>query len=142
MRIAPLVMLLPVLAIAFQKPGTVEGAALNSVTGAPVKKALITLRSEADYTGYQTMTDASGRFRFDEVQPGKYALCAEAQGFAGTVPDGTRAAAPTFLVTAGEGRNVKDLSIRLDPYAVVSGKIVDANGDPVRGATVTALRHD
>jgi hypothetical protein len=135
-------MLLPALAIAFQKPATVEGVALNSATGAPVKKALITLRSEVYYAGYQVLTDASGRFRFPEVSPGKYALCAEAQGFVPTVPDGQHAASPAFLVTVGDSQPVKDLSIRLDPYAVVSGKVVDANGDPVRGASVRALRHD
>ena len=62
--------LLPVLAIASlahanppQKPGAVEGVVTNSVSGAPIKKAVVTLRSLSSNSGYQasaTRPAASG----------------------------------------------------------------------------------
>ena len=123
------------------KPGSAEGTALNAITGIPIKKALITLRSEADNTAYQVLSDAAGRFRFESVQPGKYALCGEAQGFVAAVPDGERAAPPSALVNVAEGQDVKDLAVRLQPYGVLAGTVLDESGEPVRNATVYAGRY-
>src|SRR5436305_15249669 len=97
MRIWPFFVLLQLLSA---QQTTVEGAVTNSATGAPVRKALVTLRPEIRRPAYQIFTDPAGRFRFENVDPGKYALCAEAQGFAATVPEASRAAPPSLLVNA------------------------------------------
>jgi hypothetical protein len=43
-------------------------------------------------------------------------------------------------VTVGAGRRVTASPIRLTPFATISGRVLDENGDPVAGAAVTACR--
>lgn len=138
--------LLPFLAIASlayanppQKPGAVEGVVTNSVSGAPIKKALVTLRSLLSRnSGYQALSDLAGRFRFDNVTPGDYGIWAEAQGY---VRNAGRFFAPSQAVSVEEEKTIKDFSIRLEPLGVISGRVLDENGDPVPGAAVDGLRY-
>ena len=58
------------------KPGTVDGIVINSVTGEPIKKANVSLGGK-----YTATTDAAGRFHFDNVASGAYAIGAEKDGF-------------------------------------------------------------
>jgi hypothetical protein len=138
--------LLPFLAIASlahanppQKPGAVEGVVLNSVSGAPIKKAVVTLRSLLSRnSGYQALSDLAGRFRFDNVTPGDYGLWAEAQGY---VRNAGRFFAPSQAVSVEEEKTIKDFSIRLEPLGTISGRVLDENGDPVPGAAADGLRY-
>jgi hypothetical protein len=51
-------------------PGSISGTAYDSTRFAPLGRAVITLQG----TGLTTHTDAFGRYRFDDVQPGSYML--------------------------------------------------------------------
>src|ERR1017187_4583929 len=56
-----------------------EGQVLNSVTNEPVRKASLTLRARTTYTA---TSDATGKFIFDNVDPGDYGLMIRRDGFA------------------------------------------------------------
>jgi hypothetical protein len=116
------------------KPAALEGLVANSVTGAPIKKAIVTLRCASENWGHQALTDAAGRFRLENLQPGQYALWAEAEGFVRNPP-------PSLSLTLTDGQAVKDFAIQLIPFGAISGKALDENGDPITGATVEALRY-
>jgi hypothetical protein len=119
-----------------QKPGAVEGTVTNITTGAPVRKALVTLRDPNENAGFQAVTDAAGHFRISNVKPGSYGLWAEAQGF---VRDLARIEAPSQIVKVAEDKTIEDFAIRLEPLGAISGRVLDNNGDPVAGATVTPV---
>ncbi len=121
-----------------QKPGSVEGVVTNSVSGAPIKKALVTLRSAYSNSGYQALSDPAGRFRFDSVTPGDYGLWAGAQGY---VRNSGRLFAPSQAVSVAEEKTIKDFAIRLEPLGTISGRVLDENGDPVPGAAADGLQY-
>jgi protocatechuate 3,4-dioxygenase beta subunit len=137
--------LLPFIAVASlaqanppQKPGAVEGVVTNSVSGAPIKKAVVTLRSLPSNSGYQALSDPAGRFRFDNVTPGDYGLWAGAQGY---VRNSGRLFAPSQAVSVAEEKTIKDFAIRLEPLGTMSGRVLDENGDPVPGAAADGLQY-
>src|ERR1700691_1960093 len=63
------------------KPGTVDGVVTNSVTGEPVRKAVVTIWSQSHGFAYHAAADAAGHFHFDNVDPGSYNIAALRDGF-------------------------------------------------------------
>jgi protocatechuate 3,4-dioxygenase beta subunit len=107
-------------------PGTVDGVVINGATHAPVKKAVVFLG------GATAVTDAAGRFHFDGAADGKIALRAVADGFINTWKD-------LSLVTAGDKQHV---TIELEPYRKILGRVLDAAGSPLEGYEVKAINSD
>src|SRR5581483_8738907 len=70
----------------------VEGRVVNAATGAPLKKAVVSLEvfspgrgmnGSPSVTGPSATTDAEGRFRLEQVDPGTYFLNARRNGYLG-----------------------------------------------------------
>ncbi len=97
----------------------IAGKVMSSVTGAPLRKATVTLKSGK--VDRATASDAEGRFRFEGVPPGQYRLKTVRQGF---LPDESQ-----FEVSLGE--SATDVELSLTPQAVLAGRVVDEDGDPV-----------
>lgn len=90
---------------------------------------------------YQAVTDARGRFAIPEVFPGQYKVKALASGYAGQFyPAKEQYSFPnTFFLRAGEKRD--DVRIQLPRQAVLSGRVVDENGEPVVSAYVQLMQY-
>jgi protocatechuate 3,4-dioxygenase beta subunit len=123
------------------RAGSVEGTVTNTVTGAPVKKATVTLVSPSLRVRYIAGTDDQGQFQFPDVEAAAdYVLEARANGF--TMPPETRQILKErrpLAVTVQE--SVKGVAVNLVPLGAINGKITDADGDPVRGVSVQALQY-
>jgi hypothetical protein len=125
----------------------VEGRVINAVTGEPLRKVNLMLMTSGGSSGAApppsigAISDAEGKFRFDQLAPGRYMLSAEKPGFVRQqygVRSGQLGPGTSIAVTAGE--KLKPLEFKLMPQAVISGKVVDDDGDPVSGAMVQVLR--
>jgi hypothetical protein len=121
------------------KPGTIEGTSLNSITNTPVKKAVVSLRNVTQNFSYIAASDGAGHFQFPEVEPGNYlVVAASAQGFSYVPPPRTKL--PT--ITVAEGEHVTGINVQLRPLGVISGKVIDEDGEPLPNVTIQALRYD
>jgi len=90
---------------------TLGGTVVDSVTREPVRRALVYARNLSGATVQRTLgatatTDASGRFAFSALDPGRYSISAERSGFVtcnyGATPrPSCRSAAWTCSVRAG-----------------------------------------
>ncbi len=116
------------------KPGSVEGVVTNSVTGEPVKKALIRLQGFQHRSNYQTTTDTAGVFRFDRVDPGTYFVLPTHDGFQIETASNGRPQS----ITVAEEKDTTDVKVQLIPLARVSGHVLDEDGDPIMLAGVEA----
>src|SRR5580704_13382718 len=106
----------------------------------PVKKALIELiaESQSDGGNYTALTGTDGNFRIENIAPGRYRLFVERTGYQEI--DSRRRRSEGRVLTLAAGQELKDLVIRLQPAAVVEGRVTDEDGDPMAEAQVAVLR--
>jgi 5-hydroxyisourate hydrolase-like protein (transthyretin family) len=123
---------------------TIEGSVTNSVTGEPVKNAHVTLQgfSTNGITGMSAvLTDASGRFTAKNLRPGQYTLVANKQGFVSALA-GQPSGRPPAPTSAAPGQRLTGLNLKLTPQSVITGRVVDLDGEPLVYAQVSAMKFD
>jgi protocatechuate 3,4-dioxygenase beta subunit len=121
------------------EPCRLEGLVVNAVTGEPLGKALVVLedaRGNRDSRpSSTTATGPDGRFAMSGIPPGKYTVRAERSGYIARNRDSDE------RLTLAAGQRMTDLKIRLTPSGVISGKVLDEDGDAIEGARVMAVRN-
>jgi Carboxypeptidase regulatory-like domain len=119
----------------------VAGTVVSKTDGHPLARARVTLRDTKDSRKFESQVTAEdGKFEFHGVPPGKYSLTGAKRGFITAAYDQHQQFS-TAIVT-GVGIDTDALLLRLAPAAVISGKILDESGEPVRHATVTLYYQD
>jgi hypothetical protein len=123
----------------YSQTSVVDGRVVDAVTGAPIARAQVDLCAEGVkmLACPVALTDAGGRYVFPKVHPGGYRLMVEARGHL-----------RDSLGFAGKGRKLIIVSrgvthlatLPLEPEATIRGRVVDENGNPIAGLTVTAVR--
>ena len=118
-----------------------EGTVAGASTSEPLKKAHLVLhRMEVqDGVPYGATTDAAGHYVIEGVDPGKYQLQADRNGFVSQAYGGTARFQGTVL-TLGPAQKMKDVNFKLTPQGVVLGRVVDEEGEPVAGVNVQCMR--
>jgi Carboxypeptidase regulatory-like domain len=114
----------------------VQGRVVQEPGGQGIRKVRVALRggSNQGREQYEATTDETGQFKIGGLEPGVYMVQLERSGYA---PDGkTNRDKTTIKVVAGQ--DVKDLVFHMLVAGVISGKIVDADGDPLRNVDVMA----
>ena len=133
-----------------KKLAALEGRVVNAKTGEPLRRVNLTMRSSA--TGmrtsvpmassapYAASTDAEGKFRIEKIEPGTYMLYAERQGFVRQSYGARRAGMQGTNLKLSAGQEIKDLEFKLTPQAVITGRVVDEEGEPLARVSVQVLR--
>ena len=122
------------------KPASIEGIVTRDPDGQPVKKALIELIAEnqSEAGDYTAVTVPDGTFRIENIIPGRYHLFTERTGLLDT--DKQRGRTEGRILALSAGQEVKDIHLRLLAAAVIRGRVMDEDGDPLANVEVTALR--
>ena len=141
---------LPLALAAQTKPDdscAISGQVSNAATGEPVRRALVSLRRidmspgvTAVQVSHTVATDAAGQFAMAGIAPGKYRLTAERNGFVATQYGSRGPGKAGALLTLEAGQKSSDLAMRLTPHGVITGRVLDEEGDPVAGANVQVSR--
>ncbi len=109
-----------------------------STEGKPLSRAIVTAQKLGGSALFQAKTDRSGRYAMD-VEPGRYIIRAEKGGYVTSeyrVEEASLEPTP-MMVEAGKSVTV---DLRLPRGGVITGRIVDEDGEPVVGATVQVER--
>jgi hypothetical protein len=117
--------------------GIIAGTVVNSATGAPINRAAVVL-SRRDTHISQTTTVA-GQFSFDNLAAGSYELVATLTDPRQPTRPITRSV-PVPIVITQTNEPVKDVTVKLVLPGILSGHIVDAQGAPLPGLPIAALR--
>ena len=131
--------------------GSIEGQVMNLKAGSPLKKASVQLTMMNPGGGGSSReqmpvrkaveTDEQGRFVFTGLDAGKYQLSAERQGFLRQNYGARKYSGGGTPVLVTEGQNVKAIVFQLSPQAVITGKVLDEDGEGVADQPVRALRY-
>ena len=121
-------------------PATLSGVIVKEPGSQPLKKVLLHLFAEDQKQGgnYTADTDSDGRFRIEKIQPGRYRLLLEKTGFHQIDLHGH--AAESSILTIQPGQEINDLLFQMQPSAVINGRVVDEDGDPLANFGVSLLR--
>ena len=126
---------------------TIAGTVVSANTGEPLKKAHVVLSqkgAEWDDPNKQPLnatTDAVGHFAIEKIPAGSYDLVVARANYLQSHYGQDQLDKPGAMLSLAPGQKVADLLFRLSRTAVITGKVVDEDGEPVRGASVTTLLH-
>jgi protocatechuate 3,4-dioxygenase beta subunit len=119
----------------------ISGVVLNDVTGAPIRRAVITLATFGE-TPLEAVTfsESNGAFGFIAIPPGKYRLRADLDGFQPARFGASTSSRPPGTLNLAAGDTRYGITFRLRPLGSISGVVLDADGDPLPNAEVRLLR--
>lgn len=121
-------------------PAGIVGIVTDASSGSPVRKAYVTLFTvEDDPAEALAITDDSGRFGFGNIPPGRYKLRARCDDYQQAWYGAPTPRHAAGVITLHPGELRQDFNLRLIMLGVISGVVVDQDGDPVDGASVSLL---
>lgn len=141
------------------KPGRITGKVMNALTGEPVRKATVSLQPVGAQQqtgggpqfvmgggmrgGMSAATDNAGAFAFENVTPGAYRITGEKTGFIrsgfGGRGGGGGGGSMASRIEVASGSEKADIVVRMTPQGIVSGRIVDEDGEPMEGVNVSLV---
>jgi len=116
------------------EPARVAGTVTNSLTGEPILRAHVVLRCDAPdrqppQQDYGALTNEKGDFSIGPVPPALCALSAERVGFVKHVV--------TERLALTSGAHKDGAKLALTPTGSVSGRVLNAAGEPMQGINVS-----
>ena len=109
-----------------------------STEGKPLSRAVVVAQRREGSAMFQAKTDRSGRYML-EVEPGTYLIRAEKGGYVTSFYSVEGVSSEPTPVTVEAGKSVT-IDLRLARGGVITGRIVDEDGEPLVGAFVMAER--
>ncbi len=115
-------------------------------TGQPLRGARISFRrmnvSQGPLGNARTpvTTDAAGRFLVTGVDPGQYRISADRDGYIRQEFGQRTAIGPGSMVSVQPGQRL-EIQFQMLPAAVISGRVLDEQGEPLARLTVQAWTH-
>ena len=114
----------------------IAGTIVSKTDEHPLTNARVILASvKARQSPQSVITSDDGKFEFTGMPAGKYSLTGAKRGFTSSSYD-QHYIYSTAIVT-GADLDTEHLVLKLAPQAIISGRVLDEVGDPVRNATVS-----
>jgi protocatechuate 3,4-dioxygenase beta subunit len=126
---------------------TIAGTVVSANTGEPLKKAHVVLsQKDAEWNDpnkqpLNATTDAVGHFSIEKIPAGSYNLIVSRANYIDTHYGQDQLDKPGAILSLAPGQKMADLLFRLHRTGIITGRVVDEDGDPVRGASVVTLVH-
>jgi len=121
--------------------GRVSGRVVGGDTGAPLRRAMVSLGGEGLQEGRATTTDEHGRYEFKDLPPGRFSVQANKAGYVSLGYGQRRPMQGGRSIELAEGEALDRIDFNLPRGGVIAGRIVDEFGEPVAGLQVQAMRY-
>jgi protocatechuate 3,4-dioxygenase beta subunit len=129
------ILLLAIFAAPRSENGSIEGRIIGRVIPGVFGEVKVVLYGPAEGRSnsmVSTTIDASGRYLFNDIQPGHYRII--------VFRDRQETNGPDDEITLDTGQHLKDVDFRLYDPAVIQGKVLDSRGRPVSHANVSLIQ--
>jgi protocatechuate 3,4-dioxygenase beta subunit len=122
------------------KPAGVIRGRILGPGGPPVRRASVQILPPGGGFRRAVSADIEGRYAFTDVAPGDYRVSAGKPGYLSLEFGQQRAFESGTVITIKKGETLDRIDITLPPSGAISGRVVDASGDPVEGVGVQLLQ--
>jgi hypothetical protein len=123
-----------------QGSGSIAGRVLTADTGRPVKRARVTV-SGGGRGGRVTTTDDQGRYQVTDLPAGTYTITGSKNGFVDAIYGQRRPQQPGTPVPIADAQAAAGLDLRLTRGGVITGRVLDEDGEALARALVTVQRY-
>jgi hypothetical protein len=120
--------------------GAISGVIVADGTGTPVRRARVTLSGAEIRTPRSVVTNDEGQFGFVALPAGRYTMTASKAGFVNITYGAKRPGRPGTPIQLVDGQKLEKANINLPRGGVVTGIVVDENGEPSPGTQVRVMR--
>ncbi len=117
----------------------ISGTVVAAENGMPVRGAGVRLVTIGAGSWVST-TNAQGQFEFGELPAGHYSLSASKAGFVTTTAGQNMAAGRPQPIELRDGETLDRVVLKLPRGGVITGRVVDEQGEPVVEAEIRAFR--
>ena len=121
--------------------GVISGIVTSDNSGSPVRRVRLTLSGVELRGGRSTITDDQGRFTFSAIPAGRFTLTASKAGYVDIAYGAKRPGRPGTPIQLADGQKLEKAHITLPRGSIVTGIVVDENGEPSTGTQVRVLRY-
>ena len=121
--------------------GRISGTVMAADNGRPIKRARVFASAAELPAGRGMITDDSGVFDLTELPAGRYTLTVSKTGFVALSYGQRRplqAGTPLQLL---DGQQLKGIQFQLPRGSVISGQVLDEDGDALPGVNVRVMRY-
>ena len=122
-----------------QRSFRISGTVVDAMTSQPLAHAQVSINAQGVRDSAQfTLTEDDGRFVFENLAPGHYALHARRKGYLQQFYKQHEQFSTAIIV--GPELNTENLQFEMRPDASISGQVLDEMSEPVRNAQVMLFR--
>jgi len=122
--------------------GTIAGVVVSTdATPQPIPRAVVTLTGNGIRDNVSVVADEAGRFRFVDVEPGRYNVTVSKPAYLPTSYGAKRPGRPGTSIAIAAGQQI-EIQIPLSRGGVITGTVRDQFGQPAAGVQVSVSRAD
>src|SRR3954469_13904008 len=121
--------------------GRISGRVLAADNGRPVKRARVFATAAELPGGRGMLTDDSGVFDLTELPAGRYTLTVSKSGFVALSYGQRRPLQAGTPLQLADGQQLKGIEFQLPRGSVISGRVLDEDGDAMPGVMVRIMRY-
>jgi hypothetical protein len=121
--------------------GRITGRVLAADNGRPVKRARVFASAGELPGGRGMLTDDTGTFDLTELPAGRYTLTVSKSGFVALSYGQRRPLQAGTPLQLADGQQLKGIEFQLPRGSVVSGRVLDEDGDAMPGVMVRLMRY-
>jgi len=122
------------------KKASIEGTVMDAVSGAPLKEASVMAVPPPPGSGTGATTDEKGHYLIRELEPAVYTVMVAHPRYVMQVYGSGGRPGGGIPLAVNAGQAIKGIDFKLQPNAVISGKVVDEEGEPLNYVLVGALQ--
>ena len=121
--------------------GSISGTVVLEGAGTPVRRARVNLVGGELRGGHTSVTNDNGQFSFTGLPAGRFTMSVSKPGYVDIAYGAKRAGRPGTPIQLADAQKLEKANISMPRGSVVSGVVIDENGEPSPSTPVRVMRY-